>query len=252
MKDIGIAIIDVYEQDNLNVCYESLKDKVENILIVSNTNNKIPENCDFERYSGQIPFATLRNYAINHFRTKGIKHFFLLNSNTKIIDSEIFQKSIDVANTFGIWCLFGPTNKKTVIEDDEKNLTLNISEEINSDFIYIHSGIISNVGFFEERYFNTKSLDVLDYIIRMREKKVYTPSGYVATIQEGVETTRGKITKPNYKEIEREPDKTVEYSYAYFLTVHKYIPTKNDPKPVGNEKLMEVLEHLQKNYSKKL
>jgi hypothetical protein len=252
MKDIGIAIIDVFEQDNLDVCYDSLKDSANDVLIVSNTSNKMPKNCNFERYSGQIPFATLRNYALHHFRIKGLKHFFLINSNVRITDSKVFENAIEVANAFGVWCLFGPTSKNTVIEDDEKNLNLILSQEINSDFIYIHDGIISNVGFFEERYLNTKSLDVLDYVVRMRSKDLYTPNGYVATIQEGLDTTRGKITKPNYKEIEKDPDKSVEFSYAYFLTMHKYIPTQNDPKPVENEKLMETLESLQKNHSNKL
>lgn len=252
MKDIGIAIIDVYEKENLNACYDSLKEVGGNLIIVSNTTNPLPNDVECKRYSGQIPFATLRNYAINYFRTKGIKHVFLINSNIKITNKNVFENSIKTANTFGIWCLLGPAETKLTIEDDEQNLNLNLSEDINSDFIYIFSGIVSNVGFFDERCFNTKSLDVLDYIIRMRSKKVFPPVGYVPFIKDGLEEMKGNITKPNHQELKNDADQSVNISYAYFYTIHKYIPTQNDPKSVDKETLMQSLEDLQKNYSKKL
>lgn len=251
MKEIGIAIIDVYEQKNLDACYDSIPEGTENVIIVSNTKNKLPE-CVTKKYTTLTPFATLRNWAINHFRIKGIKHIFLINSNQVIKDPKLFENTINMANTFGIWFFCGPFDSKTTIEDDEKNITLNLSENINSDFIYIFSNIVSKVGFFEERYFNTKSLDVLDYILRMRKNNLYPPTGFIATIQEGIESMMGSITKPDYEELNNDPDRSVNMSYAYFLATHKYIPTQNDPKPASNEELMKSLEDLQKNYSNKL
>ena len=249
MKDIGIAIIDVYDQDNLNVCFESIPDK-ENLIIVSNTKNKLP-NCEKQQYTHPVPFATLRNFAINHFRIKGIKHLFLINSNQIIKDVNVFENTIKMAKVFGIWCFFGPEKEKLSIEDDENNSVLYLSENINSDFIYLFNGIVTNVGFFDERFFNTKSLDVLDYLIRMRDKKVTTPTGYVPIILNGVDKSRGNIQKPNFKELEN-ADHSVNLSYGYFLTKHQYIPTQNDPKSVSEKELMDDLDKIQKNYSQKL
>jgi hypothetical protein len=251
MNDVGIAIIDVYEQENLNLCFDSLKDKTENIILVSNTKNKLP-NIETKRYESPIQFATLRNCAVLNFRNKGLKHFFLINSNIVIKDFSVFENTIKTANNFGIWTFFGPAENKVTIEDDEKQLNLSLSQDINSDFIYIFNGIISKVGFFDERYFNTKSLDVLDYILRMRDKKVFTPTGFIPTIQENIETTTGKIQKLNHKELDKDVDQSVNLSYAYFLTKYQYIPTQNDPKPVSKDELMQNLEELQKNYSNKL
>jgi len=250
MKDIGIAIIDVYEQDDLNACYNSIPKEAENVIVISNTRNKLPD-CVTKSYTSPVPFATLRNWAINYFRIQNIKHIFLINSNQIINDSNIFEKTIKMANTFGIWCFFGPSDVKLSIEDDEENLTLSLSEQINSDFIYIFNGIVSNVGFFDDRYFNTKSLDVLDYILRMREKKVFPPTGFISTIQEGLSQTKGNIQKFNYKELEKDADQSVNMSYAYFLTTHKYIPSENDPPAVSNDILMSSLQELQTNYAKK-
>ena len=249
MSDIGIAIIDVYGQDDLNLCYDSIPEGTENVIVVSNTRNKLPD-CERKQFSAEIPFATLRNWAIHNFRIKGLKHFFLINSNQIIKDPDIFQKTIKMAEVFGIWFFIGPNSSNLEIEDDEHNVTLTLSEKINSDFIYLFSGIVSNVGFFDERFFNTKDLDVLDYILRMRDKKVFPPTGYNAIVANGVDTTRSKITKPNYKEI-ADADQSVNLSYAYFMTKYQYIPTQNDPKPVSKEDLMSSLEELQKNYAKR-
>jgi hypothetical protein len=248
-NEIGIAIIDVYGQDDLNLCYDSIPEGTENVIVVSDTNNKLPD-CEIKRFGNGVPFATLRNWAIHNFRIKGLKHFFLINSNQIIKDPNIFEKTIKMAEVFGIWAFTGPEVSNLTIEDDENNLTLTLSDKLNSDFIYLFNGIISNVGFFDERFFNTKDLDVLDYILRMREKKVFPPTGYNAIISNGVDKTRSKITKPNYKEISS-ADQSVNLSYAYFLTKYQYIPSQNDPKPESKENLMGCLEDLQKNYAKK-
>lgn len=250
MSEIGIAIIDVYSQEDLDLCYNSNIDFYkENTIIVSNTKNKLPD-CECKRYTQEVPFATLRNWAIHNFRIKGLKHFFLINSNQIIKDPEIFQKTIKMAEVFGIWAFTGPEISNLEIEDDEHNVTLTLSDKINSDFIYLFNGIVSNVGFFDERYFNTKDLDVLDYIIRMREKKVFPLTGYNATVSTGIDKTRSKITKLNYREI-IDADQSVNMSYAYFMTKYQYIPTQNDLKPASKEELMTSLEELQKNYAKR-
>jgi hypothetical protein len=250
MNKVGIAIIDVYEQDNLDSCYNSIPKDIENVIVISNTRNKLPD-CEKYQFSGNIPFATLRSRALHNFRIKGLTDYFLINSNQVITDSNIFAKTIHTSNVFGIGLFCGPSEFKMSIEDDENNITLHLSEKINSDFIYLNSDIVSKVGFFDDRYFNTKSLDVLDYIMRLRNEKMYPPTGFVAYIPEGSNTTKGSIQKPSYKEL-NDPDQSINMSYGYFLTQYNYIPTQNDPQPASNDELMGALEHLQKNYAKKI
>ena len=249
MKNVGIAIIDVYEQDNLNSCYDSIPEGTENVIVVSNTRNKLPD-CQRHQYTGSVPFATLRNHALHHFRINGLTDYFLINSNQVVTDSQIFEKTIHISNVFGVKFFCGPTESKTVIEDDENNVNLNLSEKINSDFIYLSDDVVSKIGFFDDRFFNTKSLDVLDYIMRLRKEKLYTPTGFVTYIPEGLNTTMGSIQKPLYKELDNDPDQSINMSYGYFFTQYNYIPTQNDPPSASNDELMSTLEYLQKNYSK--
>ena len=251
-NEIGIAILDVYTQEDLNNCFNSIPDEFKNennLIVISCSNNKLNFN-NIKRFNSNVQFATMRNFALSQFRIKELKHFFLINSNQIIKDSEIFKKTIKLAENFGIWSFCGPANVKVPIEDEQTKLTLNLSDEINSDFIYIFNGIVSNVGYFDERYFNTENLDVLDYIIRMREKSVYPPSNYIAAITEGIQNSNSNIQKQKHKEIEN-ADQSVKLSYAYFMHMHKYIPTQNDPKPVSNDELTNALENIQTKYAKR-
>lgn len=249
MNKTGIAIIDVYGQDNLNSCYESIPDDTENVIVISNTRNELPD-CEKHQFSGSVPFATLRNHALHNFRIKGLTDYFLINSNQTITDLNIFKNTINTSRTFGIDFFCGPSELKLSIEDDENNITLYLSEKINSDFIYLTDDIVSKIGFFDDRYFNTKSLDVLDYILRLRNQKTYPSTGFVAYMPEGLNTTLGLIQKPSYKEL-NEPDQSVNMSYGFFLTQYNYIPTQNDPQSASNDELMATLESLQKNNIKK-
>jgi hypothetical protein len=249
-EDIGIGIIDVYGQDDLNLCYDSLPE-VSNIIIASDTNNKLPD-CKHRRYGNGVPFATLRNYIIHQFRLdEKIKHIFIISSNQIIKDKNIFEKTISTAETFGTWAMTGPEKSVLSIEDDVTNSELKISDKVNPNFLYLFNGIISNVGFFDERYYNTDFLDVLDYIERMRLKKVYPSKNYNPIIDTEITVTNTPIKKPNFKDGLTQQDRSVELSYGFFMYNHKYIPNQNDQKSIERDVLMQELEDLQKNYGKK-
>ena len=250
INSIGIGILDVYTQDDLNACYDSIPEGTENVIVVSDTNNKLPD-CKHRRYGNGVPFATLRNWIVSQFRLLGhIDHIFLINSNQIIKDPDIFKKTLKISKVFGSQIVLGPEVSVLTIEDDENKIELNLSEKVNSDFIYITNNAVSKIGYFDERFFNTKNLDVLDYIERLRIEKMYTPTGFNPIFVGDLLTTRSEIKKPNYKEIESR-DKTVDMSYAYFLHKYQYIPTQNDPKPVSNDDLMKALEELQATYGSK-
>lgn len=246
-QDIGIAILDVYTEADLLNCYNSVSG-LENVLIVSNTKNNLPD-CNSRRYDNQVPFATLRNHALSQFRLMGLKHFFLINSNQIIKNKNVFSDIIKTAEIFGTWCITGPSEKLLSIEDDKTNTSLTISEKLNSDFIYIFNGIVSNVGYFDERFFNTKDLDVLDYILRMREKGVYPVKNYHPVYTENIDSSNSLIQKINHKEM-NDADQSVNLSYAYFLHKYQYMPSQNDPTSVSKDELLKNLEEIQQKYAK--
>jgi hypothetical protein len=249
-ENVGIGILDLYEQNCLDDCINSLSFfNKNNISIASLTNNKVNlEN--FKKYSTQTPLATLRNYLISQFRIKKLKYYFLIHSNQVIKNNNIINDTIDLASTFGCWFLTGYDKKYIALEDDSGK-SLNISNKLNTDFLFILNGIIKNNGFFDERYFNGKDLDVIDFLIKLKNKKVYPPSGYYPTIDsDWIQSNKVKPTAIGYKDEVDHNDKALQLSYAYFYHNHKYIPNQNDPQPASNDELLAIMEELQKNYGK--
>ena len=247
--DIGIGILDVYSQTDLENCYNSIPEDLKSqVLVASSTNNKMV-NEEYRKY-GEVPFATLRNWLISQFRLKGYKYYFLLNSNQLIEDPKVFFNTIHLAETFGTWFIVGNGKNALELEDEESGLTLNVSADLNTDFIFTFSGIVKNNGYFDERFFNTKNLDVLDYIIRLRTKGVYPPNHYNPTVGSGIKTAKTFLEKIKFKDIP-DQDRSVGLSYGYFMHQHKYIPTQNDPPAATQEELLKSLETIQKTYAKR-
>jgi hypothetical protein len=248
-NEIGIGILDLYDQDSLSKCLDSINFPHNDIIISSLTKNK--SYLDNHRsYTSQTSLATLRNHIISQFRLKKIKYFFILHSNQIVINKNIWNDTIKIAETFGTWFLSKFDTKSLSIEDDS-GLELNISSKLNSEFLFFNSGIIKNNGYFDDRFFNGKELDVIDYIINLRNKKLTLPTGFYPSIQDKwLESTNSKIEAIDFNDFPNN-DKIVQISYGYFMHIHKYIPNQNEPKAVSNDELLKTAEHLQKNYARK-
>lgn len=254
-NDIGIGIIDIYNDKCFEDCYSSIPDEYKSsTVVVSNKQQK--NNIADKTYDKEVPFATLRNYIISQLRMNDKRYFFILNSNCKIKNSEVFDKTIKIAKSFGTWFMTGPSEQGLVkIEDDEEKLCLNLTPVLNTDFLFMYSGMFKNFKFFEERYFNSYDLDVLDYILRMRERGVYPPKHYNPTIDlNDIEFSKSKNLKIGFKTLEDLRDnssKTLDMAVAYFYHKHRYIPQQNDPNGVKENELLEFMENLQKTYGAK-
>lgn len=252
-EEIGIGILDIYSSADLTNCFNSVPEEFKNnknLIVVSDTKHPIDIDYPVVKLATGIQMASLRNWIVSQFRNNGIKHIFLINSNQIIKDPNLFENIITKAEIFGTWFMTGPEKTIVTLEDDKFNNSLTLTNVLNSDFIYVYTGIINNMGYFDEKYFNTKDLDVLDFIIKMREKKIYPPNHYYPMISEGIESSNSKIEKNNYIETLSD-DKSVQMSYGYFFFKHKYIPKQNDPPTASQDQLMQAMEEIQKNYGKK-
>jgi hypothetical protein len=252
MKDkIGIGILDIYSPEDIQKCYSSIpKELQDDVFVVSNTNNKVEVTPNTKRFDKEVPFASLRNWLISQLRFKDYKFLFLLHSNVSITDPEIFNNTIKTAETFGTWFLLGPGSKSVPIEDDENNVTLHLTPELNDTFMFLYTGVVKNNGYFDERVTNTKNLDVLDFILKMRKKGIYPPNHYHPTIEGGITTSNTLIQKIGYKDIP-DLDRSVQLSYSFFMHIHQYLPGQNDPAGVTQDELLKSMENIQKNYAKK-
>jgi hypothetical protein len=253
-NEIGIAILDLYTQEDLDKCLNSLNEcdiNKENLLIVSLTENKIDKNLNYKKYSKFIQLASIRNYALSQFRIKNLKYYFILNSNQIIKNKNIFSDTIELGNVFGTWFISGYGKLIQTIEDDSGK-ELNISSDLNSNFLFLNSGIIKNFGYFEEKYCNGEYLDILDFVLKLRNKNLYPPNGYYPTIhKDWLDCFNVKISVKDFYDLPDDFDKSVSIAYSHFMAANKYIPLQNDPKRASEEEFLSSMEFIQKNYSKK-
>jgi hypothetical protein len=248
-NEIGIGILDIYTQEDLECCYSSIPEDLKpNIIVASSTNNKMV-NEKYRKY-GEVPMATLRNWLLSQLRINEYKYFFLLYSNQIVDDPKIFENTIKIAKIFGTWVILGDGSNSLPLEDEETGLTLYASPQMNTEFMFILSNIVKKIGYFDERFYNTKDLDVLDYIIRLRNANLYPPAHYNVTIGNGMKKNFNKITKLGFKEFP-DNDKSVAISYGYFMHKYKYFPGQNDPVGITKEELLKNLQTIQQNYAKK-
>jgi hypothetical protein len=254
-KQIGIGILDIYSPEDLENCYSSIPQELkENVFVASNTINEPSKESVFwnntKVFSKEVPFATLKNNLLAQMRLKDLKFLFLLHSNQIVKDSNIFENTIKMAETFGTWVILGPGAQSIPIEDDEANVTLHLTPELNDQFMFLYTGVVKNNGYFDERFYNTKNLDTLDYILKLRKKGIYPPNHYHPSIKDGLDASYSPIQKINFKDIP-DLDRSVQLSYTYFMHNHQYIPGQNDPQGVTQEQLLNSVELIQKNYAKK-
>lgn len=256
-NEIGIGIVDLYSKEFLNSCISSIPEEYKkNLWIVS---NKIHSSENVTNYTKQVSMATMRNYLISQMRIKGLKYYFLLNSNVEIKNPLVFENTIKLANAFGTWFMTGAGSNNVTLEEDTLNISLNVSPQFNSNFIFLYSGIVKNFGYFDERFYNTLDLDIIDYINKLRDKKTYPPKHYNPTINaEDVFEKKENIQKINFKDLPKskedykpDSDKSLELSVAYFYHKYNYLPSQNDPAGVTQNELLEAMEQLQKTYGDK-
>jgi hypothetical protein len=251
-KEIGIGILDLYTQEDLQNCWDSIPEQYKpHVFVVSNNKNKPLPDAQTKQYSAPTQLATMRNWLISQMRLKGLKYYFLIHSNQIIKDPNMFEKTLKFADTFGTWVITGASTDNIPLEDDEKGITLNLSKHLNTQFLFLFSGIVKTFGYFDERYFNSLQLDVLDYITKIRNKNAYPPNNYHPTIpNDWLESGIGNINKLDFRDMPDE-SRDVQLSYAYFLNQHKYLPTQNDPTHVSQDELLKAMEVIQINYAKK-
>ena len=248
-KKIGIGIIDIYDDESINNILQHIpEDAYVSIVTSRKSSLKFKENITHQTVDN-VSLAFIKNLLLHDFRINDIDYYFILHSDQVVSDSNVYQNVIKKAETFGAWFLTGSMPETLDIEDDNGEV-MKISEKLNSKFIFTFKGIVKNNGFFSERYINGQNLHVIDYIEKLRKNNLFLPPGYFSTISIDMTENKKNMSNPYFKDFP-DPDKTLQYSYGYFMHKHNYIPGQNDPQKASKEEMLKKLEEMQNNYAKK-
>jgi hypothetical protein len=249
---IGIGLLDLYDDDSLNDVLKNIPQDVYTCVVSNRKTDIKNDKINKHIFVDKISIAHMRNLILHDFRINDLDYYFLIHTDQVIEDSLIFDKIQKLAETFGTWFLLGHVDNNTLNIEDDNGLSLKISKKINTKFIFTFKGIIKNFGFFDEQIINSHDLDVYDYINRLRSKNLYPKEGYFPSISTEMKENKKKITNPYIQDFPSE-DLTVRYSYGYFMNKNKFIPNqqKVDYTQENDEKTLETIEFLQKNYAKR-
>jgi hypothetical protein len=246
-EDIGIGIIDVYQQQNLDSCLESIpEDLKDNVYIVSNTNNKI-KNFNHTRFDREISFACLRNQILSEFRLNKKKYLFMIYSNYAITEKDFFTDAVKSASLFGTWLMTGPSDNFIELEDEVSKTPLKISPELNAEVLFMFSGLVKKFGYFNEQLHSNNQLELLDYILKLRKEGLYPSNHFNPILHKGLYKVPCKLNKINSSK-----ERADELTFGMFQHLHNYVPGFNDPPGITQEQLFQELERIQQTYAKPL
>lgn len=245
----GIGILDLYDDESLKDVLSKLPKDVY-VSVISNRKNAYKPEVDNYISVGDSSLANMKNLLLYDFRIKDLDYYYLIYTDQVLNGPDDFDKVKKISETFGTWFLTGNIGDKTLDIEDDNGSILKLSQKLNAKFLFTFKGIIKNVGFFDERFINTQNLDVLDYIIRLKQKNLYVADGYYPTISLPIIENKKTMSNAYIQDFPSE-EMSVRHSYGLFVHLHKYIPNHSDPQPKKEEDVLNSVENLQKNYSKK-
>lgn len=250
MNDIGIGILDVFSEKDLNNCLESIPDNLrETLLVVSNQRHSNKFNIKHKNYKRDSFISGLRNKILSQFRILNKKYIFILKSNVKILNQNIFTEAIERSKTFGTVIFSAAEGSVHKIEDTESDKFLPVCTQLNDSVFFILSSMIKYVGYFNENYIDNGNLDILEMIYKARTKNVYPKHPYFLCFpKEDYELTNSLL---KVKEDVETSKKIQEKSLGVFYYYNQYAPSHKEPQPITKEQLLDTLTFLQKNYAQK-
>lgn len=248
MKDIGIGILDIYEQKNLDDLLNSIpKEYTNNLYICSTANNKQKITHNHFSFTREVSLSSLVNRILTFFRQNPeIKYYFIFHSNCLITDSNFFKNTILTAEAFGTWFITGPGSDSVLIEEENLKINLAITPELNQSFLFTIPNIIKHNGYFNEQFYADNILGTLDYLIKLRQKELYPSAPFNPSVYEGLSIIPANLKKAQFKPTLKAEDK----SLGLFYYLHKFIPGVDDNTGSTKEQMLKSIEKLQQRYAR--
>lgn len=233
MNDIGIAILNY--NSNILHCSQTLPQNIDIYGIQCNNlfiKNK-PKFKAYYQFNKEVPLSWSRNQALRMMLNDNKKYMFIITSDVKVIDPDIFKRYIETSQVSGIKNITGPTNQNNVINtiDYTETVSVSFTNNANPNFIFIHNDIVKYVGYFDEQFDSTFS--DYDMIHRLNLKNKSTPLGWIPT-----------IVNNNFIEYIDSFPKPSPKNLALFKHKYNNIDPLN-PIKVSEQSIISIMENLQ-------
>jgi glycosyltransferase involved in cell wall biosynthesis len=255
---IGVGIITYNRPEYYKSVLASIpRDKIDHLVVVNDGDFAYAQKADAENVfclQKQFGVSKVKNLALKTLLEKECKHLFLIEDDILIKDPNVFNQYIETANFFGIHHLCFEALKRNLdylvyqTENPEKTLGVDFYFNPEAGFMYMHSNIVSKLGYFDEKYMN--AFEHIDFAYNLIDKKVAPPFWYFPDIKDSrkflseIEGSTENSTITNKEKYKENWDKSANHFIEKWGVFTNQIPRSSI------ENLEKSLNYLRKNYQR--
>jgi len=258
-SEIGVGILTYNRPDYYQQVLASVpRNKIGTLVVVNDGENSYATpQWDVDHIilnKKQKGVAKSKNILLKYLIDKGYKHLFLIEDDILIKDPGVFNAYIKAANSTGIHHLCFEkvaNNEKTLkfVLEQPDGTKLGFYHNPQGAFMYIHSNLVTKLGYFDETYIN--AFEHVDFAYNLVTNNVAPPFWYFPDLlnsQDYITDILGSneessiTNKDKYKE-------NWDVSAKHFT--NKWGKFTNSIEDEGIKNLCYSLMFLQNNYSRK-
>ncbi len=236
-------------------------------LVVVNDGNPYPneiypKNAEVIQHSKNMSVGVAKNDALRYLMKQDCDHLFLAEDDMLITNPEVFIAYIKAAEASGIWHMnfgyHGPANFKPgqygiknprQVVDYENGIEIALNPHCVGSFSYYLRGIIKTIGYFDERFVN--AFDHVENTYKIIKMGLHPPFWWFADIANSDQYIKEQASSDVNSVIHKDEKwkQNFQQACAWFKHKHGYYPTEIPDTPP--DKVLEILNTLQKNYARK-
>jgi GT2 family glycosyltransferase len=258
-SEIGVGILTYNRPEYYQQVLASVpRNKVGTLVVVNDGENSyatpqydidqvILNNC-------QKGVAKSKNLLLKNLIDRGCKHLFLIEDDILIKDPNVFEAYIKAANSTGIHhlCYEKVANNQSTLKyvmEQQDGVKIGFYHNPQGAFMYIHSNIITKLGYFDENY--TNAFEHVDFAYNLITKNVMPPFWYFPDLLDSekyltdIEGSNENSTITNKNLYQENWNKSANYFVSKWGKFTNVIPDE------GLLALQYKLIELQSNYSRK-
>ncbi len=267
MDKIGLSIITHNRPDFFKQAINSVPDGID--LYVVNTGDDLTGYTQevykkakkVHEYKKKFWVGIGKNQALRMMLQDDCDYLFLMEDDVVIKNSTIFETYIKTAKKSGLWTLnYGghgnynrnPQTGDIVVKNtiDYDGIDVDFYHNILGAFTFFHKGVIKNVGYHDEIYKN--AFEHVDLHYRCILKGIMPPFWCFPDIHnswEYIDDIKKNFEGSEIRKNKEEWAKNLQDAIEYFKYLYGCYP--QDVKQTDETKILQRLEEIKQNYSKK-
>lgn len=244
MNNVGIGLITCNRESFFQKAYESIKDYLQNIVIV-NDGNKLSDNIDIKSSHHLIQHDTNKGVGISKndcirylMNNKKIEYIILMEDDIIVKDINVIDLYINLYKLTNIhhfnYGYHGPANRNMINYNPSARLVINLGDKMRmalnkncvGAFSFYTRECLEKCGLLDERYVN--AFEHCCHTLTIAENNMHPPFWWFPDLHESWKYIEEQQSSFELSAIRNRPDwkKNCVDAAAIFLEKHGHYPTK--------------------------